>query len=191
MYPNNSSSNGSANSNGSSNNHHHNNSNSNRNGNGNNCRRLDLTITEEVRQHIECQRQIAYDFFDEARKAYSDNELIFCFNGGKDCTVLLDLLMGYYQLYKIDSDAIPMLYIESDDSFEEIDEFVVECVNKYNVKLIKYKDSLKAALTHMTQDMPNIRAVFVGSRSTDPYCQHLQRMQVSLSHGCVHCSCHK
>lgn len=191
MYPNNTS-NGSANSNGSSNKHHQpqqHNSKGNRNGNGNNCsgccRRLDLKITEEVRQHIERQLQIAYDFFDEARKEYSDNELIFCFNGGKDCTVLLDLLMRYYQVYKIDSDAIPMLYIESDDSFEEIDEFVVECVNKYNVKLIKYKDSLKAALTHMTQDMPDIKAVFVGSRSTDPYCQHLQRMQVSVPH----CEC--
>lgn len=161
-------------------------SNGNGNGNGNgighgngSCRRPELIITPEVRQHIDLLRQVAYEFFDEARKEYGDNELIFCFNGGKDCTVLLDLLMRYYREHGISSDAIPMLYIDSDDSFEEIDEFVVECVNKYNVKLIKYKDSLKVALTHMTQDMPDIKAVFVGSRSTDPYCQHLQRMQVS------------
>lgn len=183
MYPKTSNGSASSSSNGSTDEHQQNNhSNGNGHGNGTgSCRRPELIITTEVRQHIDLLRQVAYDFFDEARKEYGDNELIFCFNGGKDCTVLLDLLMRYYQEHGINSDAIPMLYIDSDDSFEEIDEFVVECVKKYNVKLIKYKDSLKVALTHMTQDMPDIKAVFVGSRSTDPYCQHLQRMQVRIS----------
>ncbi|KAH8415385.1 hypothetical protein KR222_006567, partial [Zaprionus bogoriensis] len=131
----------------------------------------------ETRERIERRLQTAYEFFEETRQQYGDHELIFCFNGGKDCTVLLDLLMRYYREHSIESDAIPMLYIESDDSFAEIDEFVVQCVRKYHVQLIKYKDSLKVALTHMTQDMPQIKAVFVGSRSTDPYCEHLQRMQ--------------
>ncbi|XP_034473572.1 probable FAD synthase [Drosophila innubila] len=140
----------------------------------NNC---PVTITPEIRVHIERRLQTAYDFFEETLQLYRVDQLIFCFNGGKDCTVLLDLLMRYCRSQGIASKDIPMLYIESDDSFAEIDEFVSSCVQLYDVQLIKYKDSLKVALTHMTQDMPRIKAVFVGSRNTDPYCERLQSMQ--------------
>lgn len=136
-----------------------------------------VTITAETRSHIEKRLQTAYNFFKETLELYRVDQLIFCFNGGKDCTVLLDLLMRYCRSQGIASKDIPMLYIESDDSFVEIDEFVAHCVEVYDVQLIKYKDSLKLALTHMTEDMPLIKAVFVGSRNTDPYCEHLQPMQ--------------
>ncbi|KAM8718472.1 hypothetical protein ACLKA7_001647 [Drosophila subpalustris] len=143
-------------------------------GNNSSC---PVTITAETHQHIERRLQTANEFFKQTLQLYRVDQLIFCFNGGKDCTVLLDLLMRYCRSQGIASKAIPMLYIESDDSFAEIDEFVASCVELYDVKLIKYKDSLKEALTHMTQDMPLIKAVFVGSRNTDPYCEHLQPMQ--------------
>ncbi|KAH8386653.1 hypothetical protein KR093_001786, partial [Drosophila rubida] len=131
----------------------------------------------EQRIHIQHRLQTAYDFFTETLQLYRVDELIFCFNGGKDCTVLLDILMRYCRTQNIPSQNIPMLYIESDDSFSEIDQFVARCVTVYNVKLIKYKDSLKQALTNMTEDMPLIKAVFVGSRNTDPHCDQLQPMQ--------------
>ncbi|XP_023161977.2 FAD synthase [Drosophila hydei] len=136
-----------------------------------------VVITEATRAHIRRRVRTAFDFFDQTLMLYKIVQLIFCFNGGKDCTVLLDLLMRYCQEQNIDSGQIPMLYIESDDSFEEIDDFVKHCVNRYKVKLIKYKDSLKVALTQMTQDLPLIKAVFVGSRNTDPYCGNLKAMQ--------------
>ncbi|XP_064555393.1 uncharacterized protein Flad1 [Drosophila montana] len=136
-----------------------------------------VSITDATRAQIERRVRTAYDFFDQTLRLYDVTQLIFCFNGGKDCTVLLDLLMRYCREHGIASREIPMLYIESDDSFAEIDDFVVHCVRRYDVNLIKYKDSLKVALTHMTEDMPRIKAVFVGSRNTDPYCQHLQPMQ--------------
>ncbi|TDG40122.1 hypothetical protein AWZ03_013458 [Drosophila navojoa] len=136
-----------------------------------------VAITDATRDHIKRRVRTAYDFFDQTLMQYKISQLIFCFNGGKDCTVLLDLLMGYCAQRNIDSGQIPMLYIESDDSFEEIDDFVKHCVRRYKVKLIKYKDSLKVALTQMTHDMPLIKAVFVGSRNTDPYCENLKAMQ--------------
>ncbi|EDV95357.1 GH17619 [Drosophila grimshawi] len=136
-----------------------------------------MEITDATRIHIERRVETANDFFDQTLRLYGVTELIFCFNGGKDCTVLLDLLMRYCRQHNIASFEIPMLYIESDDSFHEIDEFVQHCVQLYHVNLIKYKDSLKVALTHMTEDMPRIKAVFVGSRNTDPFCEHLQSMQ--------------
>ncbi|XP_068159257.1 uncharacterized protein Flad1 [Drosophila tropicalis] len=135
------------------------------------------TIPNDTRSNIKKRQLDAYHFFSRTLELYRVDELIFCFNGGKDCTVLLDLLMRWCRLQNISSRDIPMLYIKSDDAFEEIDEFVAQCVQCYDVQLIEYKESLKEALTHMTQDMPRIKAVFIGSRNTDPYCEHLAPMQ--------------
>ncbi|KRF98862.1 uncharacterized protein Dwil_GK27202 [Drosophila willistoni] len=135
------------------------------------------TIPNDTRSDIKKRQLAAYHFFSRTLELYRVDELIFCFNGGKDCTVLLDLLMRWCRLQNISSRDIPMLYIKSDDAFEEIDEFVAQCVERYDVQLIEYKESLKEALTHMTQDMPRIKAVFIGSRNTDPYCEHLAPMQ--------------
>ncbi|KAH8420584.1 hypothetical protein KR009_011708, partial [Drosophila setifemur] len=134
-------------------------------------------ITQEQRARIEERQRSAFAFFAETLQIYGVEELIFCFNGGKDCTVLLDLLMRYLRQEGISSGDIPMLYIKSEDSFPEIDTFVARCVRNYRVQLIEYEGSLKEALTHMQADMPRVRAVFVGSRNTDPYCQHLAPMQ--------------
>ncbi|XP_033170544.1 FAD synthase isoform X1 [Drosophila mauritiana] len=133
--------------------------------------------TAEDRLAIEKRQNKAFAFFTETLQIYGVEELIFCFNGGKDCTVLLDLLMRYLRQENISSGDIPMLYIKSGDSFPEIDEFVERCVRNYRVQLVQYEGTLKEALTHMSADMPRIRAVFVGSRNTDPYCQHLAPMQ--------------
>ncbi|KAH8374160.1 hypothetical protein KR200_004378, partial [Drosophila serrata] len=135
------------------------------------------TLQAEDRQRIEERQRQAFEFFSQTLQIYGVEELIFCFNGGKDCTVLLDLLMRYLRQEGISSSDIPMLYIKSGDSFVEIDDFVERCVTSYRVKLVEYEGSLKEALTHMAADMPRIRAVFVGSRNTDPYCQNLAPMQ--------------
>ncbi|XP_016985556.1 probable FAD synthase isoform X2 [Drosophila rhopaloa] len=134
-------------------------------------------ISQEERLAIEERQRKAFAFFTETLQIYGVEELIFCFNGGKDCTVLLDLLMRYLRQENISSGDIPMLYIKSGDSFTEIDDFVERCVRNYRVELVEYEGSLKEALTHMAADMPRIKAVFVGSRNTDPYCQHLAPMQ--------------
>ncbi|XP_016967975.1 FAD synthase isoform X2 [Drosophila biarmipes] len=134
-------------------------------------------ITPQQRLAVEERQRQAFAFFSHTLQLYGVEELIFCFNGGKDCTVLLDLLMRFLRQENISSGDIPMLYIKSGDSFAEIDEFVGRCVRNYRVELVQYEGSLKEALTHMSADMPRIRAVFVGSRNTDPYCQHLAPMQ--------------
>lgn len=139
-----------------------------------------MELTAEDRLAIEERQNKAFAFFAETLQIYGVEELIFCFNGGKDCTVLLDLLMRYLRQENISSGDIPMLYIKSGDSFPEIDEFVERCVRNYRVQLVQYEGTLKEALTHMSSDMPRIKAVFVGSRNTDPYCQHLAPMQVKL-----------
>ncbi|KAH8356504.1 hypothetical protein KR084_003543, partial [Drosophila pseudotakahashii] len=134
-------------------------------------------ISPSDRLAIEERQRQAFAFFAQTLQIYGVEELIFCFNGGKDCTVLLDLLMRFLRQENISSGDIPMLYIKSGDSFTEIDHFVERCVRNYRVELVEYEGSLKEALTHMSADMPRIRAVFVGSRNTDPYCQHLAPMQ--------------
>ncbi|KAH8341688.1 hypothetical protein KR074_005485, partial [Drosophila pseudoananassae] len=134
-------------------------------------------ISDPDRRRIQVLQDTAFSFFTETLQRYGVEELIFCFNGGKDCTVLLDLLMSYLRQECISSQEIPMLYIKSGDSFPEIDDFVASCIRSYRVRLVEYDGSLKEALTHMQEDMPRIKAVFVGSRNTDPYCQNLAPMQ--------------
>lgn len=102
------------------------------------------------------------------------------FNGGKDCTVLLDLVHSYFKRNKcISHIRLPVLYIETENGFEEVEAVVLDCERRYNINLIRRKGAIKEALAQILQEMPEIRAVLMGTRRTDPFCENLNTMQVS------------
>lgn len=101
------------------------------------------------------------------------------FNGGKDCTVVLHLLHTFFKTNPcLQHIKIPTLYITDPDAFEEVDEFVEDCEKLFNIDLIRKPGPIKQALDELCKERPHLKAVFMGCRRTDPYCQDLKTLQV-------------
>ncbi|PRD20716.1 UNVERIFIED_CONTAM: flad1 [Trichonephila clavipes] len=113
---------------------------------------------------------------------YSIEAVCLSFNGGKDCTVLLHLT--YLLMLQEHSEKIPrlkVLYVRSKQSFPEIEEFINLSVQRYNLELLSYDQPIKDALWKLQQDQPQIKAVLLGSRRTDPCCSALEPFQMTDS----------
>jgi FAD synthetase len=105
------------------------------------------------------------------------NEIFLSFNGGKDCTVLLDII---HEILGESINELKIFYFRSLDPFPEIEEFVKSCENYYKIKIIEIQadTSMKQVLTDICENHKEIRACIMGSRRSDPWCDKLQDFQV-------------
>ncbi|KAL9268245.1 FAD synthase-like protein [Drosera capensis] len=111
---------------------------------------------------------------------YSDEELAFSFNGGKDSTVLLHLLRAGYFLHKSGKESchggqtgseskfpFRTIYFESPSAFPEINSFTYELARTYNLQLDIIRQDFKSGLDGLLKANP-VRAIFLGVRIGDP-----------------------
>ncbi|XP_044270845.1 FAD synthase-like isoform X2 [Tribolium madens] len=164
----------------------------------------------ELREMVEFQRKIAEKFHNYAKfvdnsdvwgRVYSSGEkhiknaienienclqqfglenIFVSFNGGKDCTVLLHLVLTVVRRkYPQHSHPIPCLYVQSESPFPEQDEFIDLCKCYYNLKIMTLKSGIKDALAHTLQQFPNYKACFMGTRRTDPFSGDLSVFQMT------------
>lgn len=107
--------------------------------------------------------------------------LALCFNGGKDATVLLDIV-SKVSMYKMQSNSkdklteierqeinqqVKTYYLVNTDDFEEIIDFLHISQNFWNIKLIKLPtSSLKDGLSDMIENY-DTKAIFLGVRNSD------------------------
>jgi FAD synthetase len=107
-------------------------------------------------------------------------ELSLAYNGGKDCLVLLILYLCALHTKAASSskgastEPIQCVYIQAEHPFEEVEEFVVSSSKTYSLSLLEYAKPMKAAFADYLQDMPSVKAIFVGTRRTDPHGEHLK-----------------
>ena len=107
------------------------------------------------------------------------SELSVAYNGGKDCLVLLILIVAClarrYPTTPSGSTTepfpttIPAVYIVSAHPFTEVDTFVDASSRAYHLELVAYALPMQAALAAYLGDHDGVRAVFVGTRRTDPH----------------------
>lgn len=110
------------------------------------------------------------------------SELSLAYNGGKDCLVLLILyLCALHQKGLTPADpnaspdtAIKCVYIQAKHPFQEVEDFVESSVKLYSLCLLEYAKPMKAAFADYLHDTPAVKAIFVGTRRTDPHGEHLQ-----------------
>lgn len=119
-----------------------------------------------------------FELFNKLFQNYSPDEVFVSFNGGKDCTVVLDLLSQYLKQNESLRDCvIPVLYIRPKNPFPEVEDFVAQCKQNYRVDMIEQQGSIKPVLEVICAERPKLKAVLMGLRRTDPYGQNMNFMQ--------------
>ncbi|KAL1397139.1 hypothetical protein pipiens_009985 [Culex pipiens pipiens] len=124
-------------------------------------------------EKIEQSKQLV----EHAFKSFKQNEIFLSFNGGKDCTVLLDIIIKLLQEHASEGYELNCIYMQPAEPFEEIEEFMKACQNHYQVRIRTMRGGIKAILEQICDENSNIKACIMGSRRTDPYCDKLQPMQ--------------
>lgn len=89
------------------------------------------------------------------------NKVVLSYNGGKDCTVLLELI----ERFNFD---IPVVYFKETDAFPELNQFVESRLRKTNLKTLEMGSDIKKEMQTLV-DM-GYEAVILGQRSSDPQC---------------------
>ncbi|XP_077012453.1 FAD synthase isoform X2 [Tamandua tetradactyla] len=106
---------------------------------------------------------------------YSLNQLCVGFNGGKDCTALLHLFHAAVQRKCPDTrEQLQILYIRSISPFPELEQFLRDTIKRYNLQVLQAEGDMKQALGKLHEQHPQLEAVLMGTRRTDPYSRSLQ-----------------
>lgn len=86
------------------------------------------------------------------------------------------------QLQIADDYHISTVYVHSTQTFAEVDDFVDDCSDIYGLQLTKYPFPLKEAFAMYLDQKPQVKAILVGIRRSDPYGQYL-KYQHCTDHG--------
>ncbi|EER19529.1 FAD synthetase, putative [Perkinsus marinus ATCC 50983] len=111
----------------------------------------------------------------EAYDNYKPEELCLAFNGGKDCTVLLHMVDHVFRQKHSEGVPLRTLYIADpkNDTFEEVESFIEDMQKVYNLDIMRVVGGVKVGLERIKEEHPELKAIFMGSRSTDPFCGDL------------------
>ena len=121
----------------------------------------------------------------------SPDALSLSYNGGKDCLVLLVLYLSALHSYSINRpsskssecpsvsstnspkrplpETLQSVYIIPSDPFPEVDTFVAHSSKEYHLSLTRSTAPMKEAFSTYLASAPSVRAIFVGTRRTDPH----------------------
>jgi FAD synthetase len=134
---------------------------------------------------VQAQTRTALDVISRALDQYALAELSLAYNGGKDCLVLLILYLCALHRKGLtkklspdctDSDRLESLqcvYIQAPHPFTEVEEFVARTAKTYSLSLVEYAKPMKEAFAEYLRDHPTVKAIFVGTRRTDPHGEFL------------------
>ncbi|KAK5136571.1 hypothetical protein LTR08_002585 [Meristemomyces frigidus] len=154
-------------------------------------RRLEVFLgseakTERLRQ-VQDQSRLSMKILEEALERYSLDELSLSYNGGKDCLVLLILYLSALHAHSTKASTtashlppfrlpqtLRSVYIISAHPFAQVDDFVDSSLKTYHLSLARYAKPMKEAFADYLSDLPNVKAIFVGTRRTDPHGAELQ-----------------
>ena len=124
-----------------------------------------------------------FQIIEDCLSDYGPENVFVSFNGGKDCTVLLHLVLSilknkYFNYLR----PVSCMYVESTNSFKEVNDFIKQMEIFYNLEIVMITKSVKEGLNDFLTIKPNMKAVLMGTRRTDPYSQDLQYFQVRYNY---------
>lgn len=94
-----------------------------------------------------------------------------CYNGGKDCIVMLHLVYAYFKT-KYPDGKLKSLYIKETNTYAEVETYMKESIIKYKLQNVTISLPMKQALAeHLAQDSM-IKGTVLGTRMGDPGSQY-------------------
>jgi FAD synthetase len=109
---------------------------------------------------------------------YKPDEVTICFNGGKDCIVMLHLIHSV-MTSQFPGSKIQAFYVREKNPFDEIEDFVDKASKAYDLDLVTFDGPMKVALAKLLTEKPNIKATVLGTRTGDPGSQYLKSFSVT------------
>jgi len=119
----------------------------------------------------------SFDVLEQCLTKYTPNQIAVAFNGGKDCTVVLhqySLVLNQIYSHQNSRPTLRALFIQNKTQFENVLQFIDECVKYYELDLIQINGPIKEALFQLKNSHPDIQCVIMGTRFTDPYSSSLK-----------------
>ncbi|TVY35195.1 putative FAD synthase, partial [Lachnellula occidentalis] len=132
---------------------------------------LDSEPATPLLRQVQTQTRVALGVISAALERYSLEEISLSYNGGKDCLVLLILLLASLANHPASSlpAKLQSVYIISPFPFAEVDEFVDGSIDTYNLDLARYTLPMKEAFRVYLAEHESVKAILVGTRRTDPH----------------------
>lgn len=127
---------------------------------------------------VQRQTRTSLDVFATALSQYPLTQLSLSYNGGKDCLVLLVLFLASLHPHPPRDEgglvSIPAIYALPPDPFPDVEEFVKSSAREYHLSIIKYttdppRTTLRSSFEDYLALNPAVKAIFVGTRRTDPH----------------------
>lgn len=92
------------------------------------------------------------------------------YNGGKDCLILLILLLSVLSNHPNLPNLLPAIYIPPRHPFLAVEIFVSLSAEEYHLTLARYSQtSMRDAFADYLRENAAVKAIFVGTRRTDPH----------------------
>ncbi|XP_040267822.1 FAD synthase [Bufo bufo] len=119
--------------------------------------------------------RLALQTIEGALDQYGLEKVCVAFNGGKDCTALLHLYHAAVQR-RYPEQKLQALYIRIVSPFPEMEQFMQDTTKRYSLQIFTIQGDVKQALMDLQVQQPQLEAILMGTRRTDPYSRSLTAM---------------
>ncbi|KAI9888973.1 MAG: 3'-phosphoadenosine 5'-phosphosulfate sulfotransferase [Vezdaea aestivalis] len=142
---------------------------------------LSTPYTDEALRSTQSQVRKSLGIIREALRKYPLESLSLSYNGGKDCLVLLLLFLSALHNHPSTTplpSRLQSIYIISPHPFAEVDTFVTSSAATYALDLHWSTLRMRQAFErYLSYEGKNVKAIFVGTRRTDPHGAGLRDFQ--------------
>jgi len=129
-------------------------------------------LSESDDQHISEVVENSLNVVEKCFNKYGPEGVSVCFNGGKDCIVMLHLVHAFFQKHYADKQ-LKSFYISEEKTFPEVDSYMNNCISTYRLSNSVYPGPMKDALAKMMEEDTAIQATILGVRNGDPGSRNL------------------
>jgi len=105
---------------------------------------------------------------EECFTRYQPDQVSVCFNGGKDCVVMLHLVHAVHQKIGATGTRLKSFYISEEKTFPEVDSFMTATVERYSLANKEFPGPMRPALAAMLEQDSAVQATVLGVRRGDP-----------------------
>ncbi|RDW80456.1 hypothetical protein BP5796_05154 [Coleophoma crateriformis] len=141
---------------------------------------LDSDAPTPLLKAVQQQTRTALGVIADCLDKYSLEEISLSYNGGKDCLVLLILLLVALSSKNGNfPERLQTVYIISPHPFDEVTNFVETSVSTYKLDLSRYALPMKEGFQKYLEDRTRVKAILVGTRRTDPHGEKLTHFDMT------------